>query len=64
MRSDISEGNGMYKSTDGGKTWSDIGLKDSQAIGRVIVDPHDANRVFVAVLGHPYGANAERGVFQ
>ena len=64
MRSDISEGNGMYKSADGGKTWSAIGLTDSQAIGRVIVDPKDPNRVFVAALGHPYGANAERGVFR
>ncbi len=64
MRSDISEGNGMYKSTDGGKTWSAIGLSDSQAIGRVIVDPRDPNRVFVAALGHPYGPNAERGVFR
>ncbi len=64
MRSDISEGNGMYKSSDGGKTWSAIGLADSQAIGRVLVDPRDPNRVFVAALGHPYGANAERGVFR
>ena len=64
MRSNISQGNGMYKSSDGGKTWEHIGLDDSQAIGRVLVDPHDPNRVFVAALGHPYGANAERGVFR
>jgi photosystem II stability/assembly factor-like uncharacterized protein len=64
MRSDISEGNGISRSTDGGKTWTDIGLHDTQAIGRVLVDPHDPNRVFVAALGHPYGPNAERGVFR
>jgi photosystem II stability/assembly factor-like uncharacterized protein len=64
MRSDISVGNGMYKSTDGGKTWTAIGLTDSQAIGRIIVDPRDPDRVFVAALGHPYGASAERGVFR
>ena len=64
MRSNISEGNGMYKSSDGGKSWRRMGLEDSQAIGRIVVDPHDANRLFVAVLGHPYGANAERGVFR
>ena len=64
MRSDISVGNGMYKSSDGGKSWTAIGLTDSQAIGRVLVDPKDPNRVFVAALGHPYGANAERGVFR
>jgi photosystem II stability/assembly factor-like uncharacterized protein len=64
MRSSISYGNGMYKSTDGGKTWTHIGLEDSRQIGRIIVDPRDANRVFVAALGHAYGPNAERGVFR
>ncbi|MFI4969258.1 MAG: WD40/YVTN/BNR-like repeat-containing protein, partial [Lysobacterales bacterium] len=64
MRSDIAQGDGMYKSNDAGKTWSKIGLADSQQIGKVIVDPRDANRVFVAALGHPYAANAERGVFR
>jgi photosystem II stability/assembly factor-like uncharacterized protein len=64
MRSDISEGRGMYKTADGGKTWTHIGLDDTQAIGRVLVDARDPNRVFVAALGHPYGANAERGVFR
>src|SRR5713101_1861589 len=64
MRSSISTGNGMYKSTDGGKTWAHIGLADSQHIGRILVDPGDANRVFVAALGHAYGPNAERGVFR
>ena len=64
MREDITQGNGMYKSSDAGKTWAHIGLTDSQQIGRVLIDPHDPNVVFVAALGHPYGPNAERGVFR
>ena len=55
MRSDIAQGDGMYKSTDGGKTWTHVGLADSQQIGRILVDPRDADRVYVAALGHPYG---------
>lgn len=64
MRSSISYGDGMYKSTDAGKTWTKIGLSDSRQIGRVLVDPQDPNRVFVAALGHAYGPNGERGVFR
>ncbi|MGH8213389.1 MAG: WD40/YVTN/BNR-like repeat-containing protein [Rhodanobacteraceae bacterium] len=64
MRSDIAQGKGMYKSVDGGKSWSRIGLDDTQQISMIRVDPHDANRVFVAALGHPYGPNAQRGVFR
>jgi photosystem II stability/assembly factor-like uncharacterized protein len=64
MRSDIAQGNGMYKSTDRGKSWTHIGLDDSQQIGRVVVHPGDANVVYVAALGHPYGPNAERGAFR
>jgi photosystem II stability/assembly factor-like uncharacterized protein len=64
MRSSISCGDGMYKSTDGGKTWAHAGLRDSRQIGRILVDPQDPNKVFVAALGHPYGPNAERGVFR
>jgi photosystem II stability/assembly factor-like uncharacterized protein len=64
QRPDLSVGDGIYKSTDAGKTWTHLGLRDGQQIARVIVDPHDPNRVFVAVLGHPYGANEERGVFR
>ncbi len=64
IRSSISYGNGMYKSTDGGKTWTHIGLEDSRQIGRILVDPRDPNRVFVAALGHAYGPNPERGVFR
>jgi len=64
MRSDISQGDGVYKSIDAGKTWMHIGLRDTQQIGRIIVRPDDANVVYVAALGHPYGPNAERGVFR
>jgi photosystem II stability/assembly factor-like uncharacterized protein len=64
MRSDISHGNGMYRSGDGGKTWARIGLVETRQIGRILVDPRDANRVFVAALGHAYGPNPERGVFR
>jgi photosystem II stability/assembly factor-like uncharacterized protein len=64
MRSDIAQGTGMYRSRDGGHSWTRIGLDDSQQIGRIIVDPADPNVVFVAALGHPYGPNTERGVFR
>jgi len=64
MRSDISFGDGVYKSTDGGKTWRNIGLRDSQLIGRVLVHPRDPNIVLVAALGHGFGPNAERGVYR
>ncbi len=64
MRSDISHGDGMYKSVDAGNTWTRIGLTDTRQIGRILVDPQDANVVFVAALGHAYGPNKERGVFR
>jgi len=64
MRSDIAQGDGMYKSTDGGKTWAHTGLADSQQIARILVHPGNPNLVYVAALGHPYGPNAERGVFR
>ncbi len=64
MRSDIAYGDGMYKSSDGGKSWTHIGLNDTKQIGAIVVDPHDAGVVYVAALGHPYGPNAERGVFK
>ncbi len=63
-RPDLSVGDGMYKSTDGGKAWRHLGLRDGQQIPAILVDPRDPNRVFAAVLGHPYGANAERGVYR
>ncbi|MFN8580299.1 MAG: hypothetical protein U0163_04885 [Gemmatimonadaceae bacterium] len=64
IRPDLATGNGMYKSTDGGATWTSLGLTDTQMIAAIDVDPHDPNRLFVAALGHPYGPNAERGVFR
>ena len=63
-RPDLSVGDGIYKSTDGGATWQHLGLRDGQQIGSIAVDPHDPQRLFVAVLGHPYGPNGERGVFR
>ncbi|HYS54745.1 MAG TPA: hypothetical protein VER58_13385, partial [Thermoanaerobaculia bacterium] len=64
MRSDIAQGNGMYKSTDAGKTWTHIGLEDSQQIGKVLIHPTNPDLVYVAALGHPYAANPERGVYR
>src|SRR5262249_54590248 len=64
MRSQISFGNGMYKSTDAGRTWTHIGLDATRQIGKILVDPRDPNVVFVAALGHVYGANPDRGVFK
>jgi photosystem II stability/assembly factor-like uncharacterized protein len=63
-RPDLSIGDGIYKSTDAGKTWTHLGLRDAEQIGAIAIDPRDANRVFAAVNGHPYGANAERGVYR
>jgi photosystem II stability/assembly factor-like uncharacterized protein len=63
-RPDLSTGDGIYKSTDAGKTWQHLGLRDGQQITNILVDPQDPHRVFVAVLGHPYGPNSERGVFR
>src|SRR5256885_13065658 len=64
MRSDIAQGNGMYRSSDGGKTWSHIGLQDSQQIAVIRIHPSDPDLVYVAALGHPYAPNAQRGVFR
>ena len=63
QRPDLSVGNGMYKSTDAGKTWKHLGLEDGLQIGGIAIDPKDENKVFAAVLGHPYGPNKERGVY-
>jgi photosystem II stability/assembly factor-like uncharacterized protein len=64
IRGDIIEGNGIYKSVDGGKTWNLTGLQDTGAIGRIIVHPRNADIVFVAALGHPFGPNPDRGIFR
>ena len=64
MRSDIAHGNGMYRSTDAGATWSHIGLDDSRQIGRILISPTDPKTLVVAVLGHGYGPNAMRGVYR
>lgn len=64
LRSNISQGDGVYKSTDAGKTWTNVGLNDTRTIGKVRVDPHDPNLVYVAAVGHPFGPNSERGVFR
>jgi photosystem II stability/assembly factor-like uncharacterized protein len=64
LRNDISSGDGVYKSIDGGKSWTNIGLRDSRHIADILVDPQDPKTVFVAALGHAFGPNEERGVFR
>jgi photosystem II stability/assembly factor-like uncharacterized protein len=65
QRPDLATGDGIYKSTDAGKTWRHMqNLRDAQQITAILVDPKDPNRVFVAAEGHPYGPNEERGVFR
>jgi photosystem II stability/assembly factor-like uncharacterized protein len=64
QRPDLSTGDGIYKSTDAGKTWVHLGLGEGQQIPQIAVDPRDPGRLFVAVLGHPYGPNEERGIYR
>jgi photosystem II stability/assembly factor-like uncharacterized protein len=64
IRGNISHGDGIYKSLDGGKNWKNVGLKDSRAIGKIIINPTNPDIAFVAALGHPYGPNTERGIFR
>ena len=64
LRDSAGYGNGMYKSTDGGQSWTHIGLDDTQHIGKIAVDPRNPNVVFVAAIGHLYAPSAERGVFR
>ena len=63
-RNSVSWGDGVYKSTDGGRDWTRMGLKDSQHIGRIRIDPRNSDVVYVAALGHIWGPNKERGVFK
>jgi photosystem II stability/assembly factor-like uncharacterized protein len=64
QRPDLAVGDGVYKSTDAGATWTNLGLHDGQQIASIAIDPTNPNRVFVAVLGHPYGPNTERGIYR
>jgi photosystem II stability/assembly factor-like uncharacterized protein len=64
IRSDLSSGNGVYKSIDAGSTWTHAGLEDTRQISRIVVDPRDSNVVYVGVLGHAYGPNEQRGVYK
>lgn len=64
QRPDLSVGNGVYRSNDAGKTWTHLGLAEGQQIGGLAIDPTNENKVFAAVLGHPYGPNPERGVYR
>ncbi|HSZ63984.1 MAG TPA: hypothetical protein VK828_19450 [Terriglobales bacterium] len=64
IRSNLASGIGVYKSVDGGATWTHVGLEDTRQISRIVVDPRDANVVYVGALGHAYGPNAERGVYK
>src|SRR5437870_10152387 len=64
QRPDLSTGDGVYKSVDAGRTWKHLGLRNGQQIPQIAVDPKDPGRLFVAVLGHPYGPNEERGIFR
>jgi len=64
QRPDLAVGDGIYKSTDAGKSWTHLGLRDAQQITAMVIDPKDSERVYVAAQGHPYGPNAERGVFR
>ena len=64
LRPDLSIGDGIYRSTDSGKTWTHLGLREGQQIPALVVDPHDPDRLFAAVFGHPYGPSKERGIFR
>ena len=64
IRSDLASGNGVYKSADGGRTWTHIGLEDTRQISRIVVDPQNPQVVYVGALGHAYGSNEQRGVYK
>src|SRR5215472_6385921 len=64
FRGNVMQGDGVYRSSDGGKTWTHLGLAETQAIAKIRVDPRNPDVVYVAAFGHPYGRNTERGVFK
>lgn len=64
IRSDLSSGNGVYQSSDGGSTWTHVGLEDTRQISRIVVDPQNPDVVYVGALGHAFGPNEQRGVFK
>src|SRR5919201_4593406 len=64
IRGNVSHGDGVYKSTDGGKTWANVGLRDTRHIAKIRIHPRDPDTVYVAALGHAWGPNEERGVFR
>src|SRR5262249_45960984 len=64
IRGNVSDGDGVWKSTDSGHTWKNMGLQDTKQIARVIVHPHDPDLVYVAALGHVWGSNADRGIYR
>src|SRR4051794_30921284 len=63
-RPDLAVGDGVYKATDAGATWAHLGLRGAQPNPKIVIDPTTPNRLFVAALGHPYGPNAERGIYR
>ena len=64
IRSDLASGDGVYRSTDGGESWHNVGLRDTRQISRIVIDPQNANIVYVGALGHAYDSNNERGVYE
>jgi len=64
IRNNVSHGDGVYKSTDGGRTWTNMGLRDTRHIGKIVIHPENPDLVYVAALGHAFGPNEERGVFR
>ena len=64
LRANVLQGDGVYRSDDGGKSWRHLGLAETHAIGRIRIHPSDPDRAYVAALGHPFGPNSERGVFR
>jgi len=64
IRSDLASGDGLYRSTDGGDSWQNVGLRDTRQISRIVIDPQNASTLYVGALGHAYGPNHERGVYK